>query len=408
MKRMVREMQEEVEVTDSQSTQIGEDLYVKLEQKVKKKFTDEVERLEKSFRRIIEQLEIQQQNLYTMMKEQIDKELKCLQEKKKKLKERDESIVHNRSDLQSSLNHIEHYTDEMTFSTFYEKKKKELKVMHVLSDFVKPNPYFVYYMFKDSIHVDDYGSIKETLFKFPPMTKPNANGTNASPQIYLFGDDVNAKLSLSYDLYEDEWSLKKLPDTLQHKFYQCSAAVALSPVEIFITGGGSPPKKESRVYLTPKNDIIARANMNECRNAHAITMLKGNVFVLGGFSGRQRLSSVEKYVVKEDKWLQMAPMKDKRHYLSACSIADEFIYVFGGFFGSTEQDINDTIEVYEAEKNIWTTFSIRMKSPLWACSALSISNNEIILIGGKNTNRNGEVHLLNIQNKTWKQMHSMN
>ena len=59
MKRMVREMQEEVEVTDSQSTQIGEDLYVKLEQKVKKKFTDEVERLEKSFRRIIEQLEIQ-------------------------------------------------------------------------------------------------------------------------------------------------------------------------------------------------------------------------------------------------------------------------------------------------------------------------------------------------------------
>jgi len=32
----------------------------------------------------------------------------------------------------------------------------------------------------------------------------------------------------------------------------------------------------------------------------------------------------------------VAPMKDKRHYLSACSIADEFIYAFGGFFGSTE------------------------------------------------------------------------
>jgi len=32
----------------------------------------------------------------------------------------------------------------------------------------------------------------------------------------------------------------------------------------------------------------------------------------------------------------MAPMKDKRHYLSACSINDELIYAFGGFFGSTE------------------------------------------------------------------------
>jgi len=104
----------------------------------------------------------------------------------------------------------------------------------------------------------------------------------------------------------------------------------------------------------------------------------------------------------------MAPMKDKRHYLSACQIGDEFIYAFGGFFGSTEQEINDSIEMYEVEKNIWSVLSVRMKNPLWACSALAISPNDIILIGGKNTNRNGEVHLFNVQSKTWKQLHSMN
>jgi N-acetylneuraminic acid mutarotase len=98
----------------------------------------------------------------------------------------------------------------------------------------------------------------------------------------------------------------------------------------------------------------------------------------------------------------MAPMKDKRHYLSACSINDELIYAFGGFFGSTEQEINDSIEMYEVDKNLWSVLTIRMKNPLWACSALSISSNEIILIGGKNTNRNGEVHLFNVQTKTWK------
>lgn len=76
--------------------------------------------------------------------------------------------------------------------------------------------------------------------------------------------------------------------------------------------------------------------MIECRNAHAITLCKGNAFVLGGFSGKQRLNSVEKYIVKKDKWQQMNPMKDKRHYLSACTLADEYIYAFGGFFGSTE------------------------------------------------------------------------
>ena len=41
----------------------------------------------------------------------------------------------------------------------------------MLNEFVKPNPYFVYFMFKDTIHVDDYGSIKETLFKFPTLNK---------------------------------------------------------------------------------------------------------------------------------------------------------------------------------------------------------------------------------------------
>jgi len=101
-------------------------------------------------------------------------------------------------------------------------------------------------------------------------------------------------------------------------------------------------------------------------------------------------------------------MKDKRHYLSACSVADEHIYTFGGFFGSTEQEINDTIEMYEVDKNQWQVLTVRMKNPLWACSALAISNSEILLIGGKNTNRNGEGHLFNVNTKNWKPLHHMN
>lgn len=83
------------------------------------------------------------------------------------MKERDDSIITNRADLSQALGNMEHYSDDMTFNTYYERKKRDLKVLSVLNDFIKPNPYFVYYMFKDSIHVDDYGSIKETLFKFP-------------------------------------------------------------------------------------------------------------------------------------------------------------------------------------------------------------------------------------------------
>ena len=57
MRRMVQEMITEVEVYESE-TPASEELYSKLELKVRKKFNDEIDRLEKSFRRIMEQLEI--------------------------------------------------------------------------------------------------------------------------------------------------------------------------------------------------------------------------------------------------------------------------------------------------------------------------------------------------------------
>ena len=95
---MVTEMIGEVEVLETEQP-ATEELYSKLEVKVRKKFNEEIDRLEKSFRRINEALEIQQQNLYSMMKEQIDKEIRSLQEKKKKLKERDKEIADQKVDL---------------------------------------------------------------------------------------------------------------------------------------------------------------------------------------------------------------------------------------------------------------------------------------------------------------------
>lgn len=58
MKKMIEEMVGEVEKYDQQ-VNVNEDLYNKLEVKVRKKFNEEVDKLEKSFRRIMDQLEIQ-------------------------------------------------------------------------------------------------------------------------------------------------------------------------------------------------------------------------------------------------------------------------------------------------------------------------------------------------------------
>jgi len=51
---------------------------------------------------------------------------------------------------------MDFYTDDMTFNTFHEKKKKDIKALTVLNDFVKPNPYFVYYMFKGTLTLNNF------------------------------------------------------------------------------------------------------------------------------------------------------------------------------------------------------------------------------------------------------------
>ena len=53
MKKMIEEMVLEVEKHD-QSISVNEELYNKLEMKVRKKFNEEVDKLEKSFRRIMD------------------------------------------------------------------------------------------------------------------------------------------------------------------------------------------------------------------------------------------------------------------------------------------------------------------------------------------------------------------
>ena len=127
------------------------------------------------------------------MKEQIDKEIRSLQEKKKKLKERDKEIGEQKTDLLNQVKNMELYASENNFNIFYEKKRRELKNLQALNEFVKPNPYFVYFMFKDTIHVDDYGSIKETLFKFPSMTRVSPSPFN--PDIlFLFFRALRTKL----------------------------------------------------------------------------------------------------------------------------------------------------------------------------------------------------------------------
>ena len=57
----------------------------------------------------------------------------------------------------------------------------------------------------------------------------------------IFGDDSFNRTVLRYDVFKDEWQMKKLKEQMSEKFLNCSASIALTQDLIMITGGGSPP-----------------------------------------------------------------------------------------------------------------------------------------------------------------------
>ena len=148
------------------------------------------------------------------------------------------------------------------------------------------------------------------------------------------------------------------------------------------------------------NQLERDSKMLSPWNAHAITWVEDSIYVLGGFSGKEWLNTVEVYVPADgerpSQWVKWASMKHRRHYLAACSLAEWYIYVFGGFFGGSDSEINESIEWYCPWENVWSLLTIRLKNPLWACVAVPFDDNNIVIIGGKNKNRNNEVNMLDL------------
>jgi hypothetical protein len=49
--------------------------------------------------------------------------------------------------------------------------------------------------------------------------------------------------------------------------------------------------------------------MLTARNAHAIVKCEESFYVLGGYSGKDRLNTVERYYEDQKQWKNVSPMK---------------------------------------------------------------------------------------------------
>lgn len=81
-----------------------------------------------------------------------------------------------------------------------------------------------------------------------------------------------------------------------------------------------------------------------------ILRLGGKIYALGGYNGRSRMSSGERYEPQRNQWEMIPSMHRQRSDASAAALQDK-IYIVGGFNG---REVLNSAEVFDVETNQWS------------------------------------------------------
>ena len=136
-----------------------------------------------------------------------------------------------------------------------------------------------------------------------------------------------------------------------------------------------------------KTIVNKLANMNLPRAEHTIESIADKyLYVLGGANSSGIIASCEEYEIEADKWREMAPLNEKKKWVSVCSFDDKYLYTFGGYLTS-KGDTSSLIECLDTSSHTaWTIVSIsREGNQFMECyllGAVAISKTSILLFGG--------------------------
>ncbi|XP_072544669.1 kelch-like protein 6 isoform X2 [Salminus brasiliensis] len=117
--------------------------------------------------------------------------------------------------------------------------------------------------------------------------------------------------------------------------------------------------------------------MNTGRWRHKMAVVGGKVYVMGGFNGTERLSSVEAYDPFHNSWTEAAPLLFSVSSFSAASYG-KCIYVIGG--GPNGKLATNSLQCFDPALNKWT---LRSPMPIEAkCTNAVTFRDSIYVVGG--------------------------
>ncbi|XP_060624148.2 kelch-like protein 6 [Anolis sagrei] len=172
----------------------------------------------------------------------------------------------------------------------------------------------------------------------------------------------------------------KLPNTEQeieseNKKWVEFACVTLKN-EVYISGG-KETQHEVWKYNSSINKWIQIEYLNVGRWRHKMAVLGGKVYVLGGFDGIQRISSVETYDSFHNCWSEAAPLMINVSSFGAASYKRK-LYVIGG--GPNGKLATNKTQCYDPTTNKW---SLKAPMPVEAkCVNATSFHDHIYVVGG--------------------------
>ena len=228
-----------------------------------------------------------------------------------------------------------------------------------------------------------------------PTPRTEVSATAVGDSVYVIGG-FNAQgqptnIVEVYNTKNNTWSsAAPLPHTLHH-----TAAATSSDGKIYVVGGYLDsqwtPSNRLFIYDPSKNQWSEGKQMPTARGALTANFIDGILYAIGGQSFLSSSSSSppgilatnEAYDPSSNTWITKAPMLTARHH-AASAVVDGKLYVIGGRVAGISPTVNvDVNEVYNPEKNAWTSLEPMPSKRSGIATAANFDTNSIYVFGGE-------------------------
>ncbi|XP_032819212.1 kelch-like protein 12 [Petromyzon marinus] len=236
-----------------------------------------------------------------------------------------------------------------------------------------------------------------------PRTKPRLGANEVLLVIGGFGSQQSPiDVVEKYDPKSQDWSL--LPSITRKRRYV--ATVSLNE-RVYVMGGYDGRSRLSSVecldYGADEDGVwYSVAPMNVRRGLAGATTLGDMIYVAGGFDGSRRHTSMERYDPNIDQWSMLGDMATAREG-AGLVVANGVIFCVGGYDGI---NILNSVERFDPHTGHWSHVS--PMSTKRSGAGVALLNDHVYVVGGFD----GAAHLAsvesyNIRTDTWSSITSM-